>query len=701
VTAAAQGVVELAHGVNVTAQRLEQERFKRDAVKALTAAQGEYNAFREKALLTQDPDALEAMMAELPKITQRAAIAFPFGGEDYQIAVQEAGERTRASLVGHRMAVRRQDAHATAGLVADAFVAEVSQISVAQPELQAHAVAQMQAQIEALNGLSPAEQQARIADAGRAGALSFMAQQIDADPAGVNEMLASEDFAESRKSDALLSFLSEADVAKLRSVADKERIARSAESVSDLEIGVSRGERGYADVQAFFDNKLISGAKRTALFKEIDRQRAGEKIVEAYDNRVMEALAGMRGPLDPRKGGEDRKQVNRFYDANVAPSLAESGASMDQVAAAKADFAWRTGMVPDVVQGEIRGAFRAGNAEQAREAANLLGLLEIHEPALLHDFAERDIALGKHISQLTQYGVAPDRALEMARTAQTQSQAQRNELLSQYSTGGFTAENAERLVDLSGSDPWGPFGDTPLSNQMVGEFEDLTREMFMLTGDIDVARSAAWAVLSRSWAKTEVNGAVQWMKYAPERYYAPGVDPAWIREQLVEELGPFTTSDPKPEDLQLVPSRFTARTAGSGRPVYAVLLRDAEGRFAPVLDADNQAIDTYRPDYETSPAAQREREYLSGNLEEAQRARTGRPWLAGMGAQGALLREDVQPLIDAVQKTALAEGERSRARARLHLDLFKRATSPPSAREPRREKVSSFTLLPPDLRVEP
>jgi hypothetical protein len=88
--------------------------------------------------------------------------------------------------------------------------------------------------------------------------------------------------------------------------------------------------------------------------------------------------------------------------------------------------------------------------------------------------------------------------------------------------------------------------------------------------------------MKKVWSESTVNGKKQLMPYAPEKFYSIGGDSDYIREQVKADVAPLVPEKSR-DGVTLVSDSRTAREAASGRPTYALLYKDEEGRFLPVF----------------------------------------------------------------------------------------------------------------------
>lgn len=398
----------------------------------------------------------------------------------------------------------------------------------------------------------------------------------------------------------------------------KQAIAEgNAVIASDLEIAVNRGQAGYPQIEDAFRKHEISPAKRTQLTVHLDteRRKAAEKAAAEREalGRVQAALDG-RGFLDFRTD-KDRKAVDDYYSKVFAPAVKRSNMEGDAAAQAAVDFSARTGIIPTPVRQAMRGALRAGDPDARAQAADMLDRLKMANPQVVEDFSDGDIALGNVISTYVRAGVPAQRAVELAEKSLDVPAAEREARRTRYMDEKAPDKNRKRLAkDLTGFRFFEPTLPGGVPDALAGEFEVLTREEFVRSGDLEAAQATALDHLKKVWGVTRTGGKAQWMKYAPETVYAvPGESGEWIRKQLYSELKKNAAWGEEP-DLSLVADALTAREE---KPSY-VVLNKRNGVLEPVLGGDGRPL-RFRPDYASSEAGKRRQTTLETERAEAEK----------------------------------------------------------------------------------
>lgn len=600
--AASRAAEQSGEAISGLAQQLVTERVNRETSKSLAGMQDRLNTFRDQVYAENDPDKLDAMVGtELPKIQQETIEGFPYQTPEYKLAVQQAVNRTRSSLVGHQLAIRRQDANATANLLQQTFAKEVVQLPAEDANAHAQAVDAMRANVARLEALTPQEREVEVAHIGRVGALSFLDQQIAENPAGVVKLFSDPERAGFIEKDPLLQFLSPEDKTKVLDAAHTAYDASQQQTrelvASNLEIGVNEGRYGRKEIDAAFEKNVITGPVRTRLYLKLDE-------LAKQHQQTVDVMARYRSVLngddfyDPASK-VDQKQVDEVWTREVGPRINKAVEVQPPMAANPAgtrselvsQWIHRTGVVPTAVVNETRGKLFNGGPQEKSDAADLMDRIAAGDPSKLRHFGAQAIEVGTHISELEHMGVPAQEAVRRAEESAKQNPAEQEYRKQRY--GKSERDLNQRALDKRNDLHWWPRSEAVIPDAMRGEYEALVEDAQVRNGgDIGIWQESAWKALRTVWGETSVNGKREWMKYAPEIYYGNQAGTGWIRDQLVEEVNAQQAA--APEDIQIQVNANTARWAAYENPKYSVLVRDKDsGEFVALTG-------NWYPDFATS-----------------------------------------------------------------------------------------------------
>ena len=140
-----------------------------------------------------------------------------------------------------------------------------------------------------------------------------------------------------------------------------------------------------------------------------------------------------------------------------------------------------------------------------------------------------------------------------------------------------------------------------------------------MNGGLNAASSAELSdeKIKANWGKTIVGGKNRWMKYAPDVKYENGVDPKWMREQLVTDV---MSQGVIAEDLEAFSDSLileaSPESVSKPNPDYLIFQQTATGEVLP-LRSPNGTQQTWRPDYQTSPMYKRLLKKYNGDAKAA------------------------------------------------------------------------------------
>lgn len=375
-----------------------------------------------------------------------------------------------------------------------------------------------------------------------------------------------------------------------------------------LEIAVSRGEAGEAEIYDALEKRIVSPSAAASLVIKADKVKADGQTALVLKARVNDAVTGSGPPLSP--GNADDRQAVDLAFADFSSGI--NDLSPDEQASATVAWIARTGIAPSAVTDFLRSGAR-GNTEQVLEAADLLGRLQDQAPLVAQSLDGSDYTFLATVQNYVETGLPGPRAVAQAtadvKTAGAPEQTERRE---QWSADAGKLEKQARkwFAGKVGDSGFIFGGSTDLPDGMVGEFVERAERYYLDTGNLDAAQAMALKDAEATWGKSRVGGEERWMQYPPEAVYGNGTkaDAEWMTRQLhtdltIHRLGALGSGQPLPEDLDkfwLVPTPETSRSA---RPGYFVeYLRD-DGVIELLVDPKTGMPLLWRPDWSSSPSA--------------------------------------------------------------------------------------------------
>jgi len=394
---------------------------------------------------------------------------------------------------------------------------------------------------------------------------------------------------------------------------------------SDLEISVSRGTKSHSDIETSFEAGDINAEKRTRLTKLADSvQRQGQEQI----NMIQLLQSGMT--LDP-KNSDHRKAIDFGYELMVQ-NMADAGATPDEIRGQTLRYAGQYGRLPSPTISMVRGGLRSNDPEQMLNSARFVSESRSVNPRLLDDIAEQDLYAANYIMAQNSYGVdpadLPENFKQFISTPESVRDIRGTEYieiskdetaeswLSNETIEGFELFDKQHLTSAEREQFDGA---AELPALMVHEFDQVVRENYQRSGDINSSRLAGIDAVRRKWSVSRVgrDGAAVMMKDAPELHYGVPTmtqeqNGEWIREQLISEISTNAFVEEGFEDRIIVTVDPT-RTAPDGRPVYNYIVLATTGQlFRPAVER------VFIPDWQSSPEAKRRAEELEAEVAEAE-----------------------------------------------------------------------------------
>lgn len=424
---------------------------------------------------------------------------------------------------------------------------------------------------------------------------------------------------------------------KAQAVADKAAKQQADMNLSDLSIGIERGTAGYQDVESAYNGGKgwLSPSERAQAVIALDQRGVKDAKAQASLDFVAGAKTGAY-QIDP-KNADQMKAVDADYLGQAklwtTPSVDPAGGAEipaktpAQIRDLTLGYVTKLGVVPEALQGQIRGQLRNGGNEQMAASADMLEQFRQINPALLDDFSKPDIERATAITDQVNAGVpipqAVKNTLEQQQVAPTvtDSRTKAYDDLTKPPTGQTRLQATQGEIQGAANSTWQrfvPFKTNPaVPPEMAGDYDLLKRDAYLRTGDMGQAQKSALDSIGRTWGQSAINGTVTWMKTPPENFYSapakyaltPEQNTDWMKDQLVQD---FTkggvmvdaSAGAVKDRLSVVPSN---RVNAQGQPLYQVMFKDSMGNIGPAVSTDKngQTVPTlWAPDWETSTKKQ-------------------------------------------------------------------------------------------------
>lgn len=326
--------------------------------------------------------------------------------------------------------------------------------------------------------------------------------------------------------------------------------------------------------------------------------------------------------LDPRSS-DDRNAANLHWQA-LSKQMDASGFTATDRQDVTLSTITRTGVIPDAVAGDIRAKLRNGPTADRLEVARFIDRLNARAPWVAKDLDGEDFTLAHIINDNLKGGADSVAAVQRADDAMRQDPAELERRKQAY--GAKKTQDANRSWLTKQGRHWFS-ANAAVPDALAGDFEESVKDAFLATGNLDVARKVAWKDLSNVWAETSIGGK-RFERYAPEAIYANGRDPAWIEGQLFHDLAQAGTAAPVEKLSGKVRLQADPWSRHERQPSYIVLEQNELGQWLPIRGADGAPKlgpdgkpMRWRPDWNTSPAADEERRGMARTMDRARVSR--------------------------------------------------------------------------------
>lgn len=362
-----------------------------------------------------------------------------------------------------------------------------------------------------------------------------------------------------------------------------EQEAVNAQAQSNLEIGVSRGEFGYLEIEKAYESGVITPSKRTALTKSVDSQM---QLMGTKNNNIekVTALVESGMPLSYRDT-EQKGWVDDYYENMPDSVKSEPNAIASLVKSTK--------VIPSQVETAINAGIK-GSVTQTVAAADLISRMNEQSPEVIAQLPSDTKTMGITVSRLIAGGVEPAKAVELANNSIYNTTPEFRSVL-KAQLPETTVVRKKSAAFKSTIKKLSPSFFTPdrtaSTDRMEASFNFLADQYYLKTHDMDAATELAAADISQVWGPTWVGGKEVMTKYPIEKMYGNGEESEWIYNQLESEAHEAGATGKI--SLQSDPT-----TARSSNPSY-VVMEEKDGVMIPFYK--DGILQTFIPDYSLTP----------------------------------------------------------------------------------------------------
>lgn len=325
-------------------------------------------------------------------------------------------------------------------------------------------------------------------------------------------------------------------------------------------------------------------------------------------------------PADPAKGGQDRKDVNNYYDS-ASP---EWEGNVNELINNNVEFVKNTGLVPNQLISNMGASMRSGNTEQVTAMMEVMQRLQTESPGSVKDFDAESRAMSVQVSDAIRNGLEPELAVEAARKNTFGLTPTQKEEVRLASAGKKQSDKRISKLKEMVDDEFDPgiiFGggrlfpsEPDIPPGMQAEYMSNFNNFMSITGsNIEQSEKLAFESTKNRWGVSNTGGPRRFMRGAPESFYhVDGFDDSWIDDQFIseaEELGI--------EDAIIGTDEQVFR---SDSPSYPILAPNKDG-ILDIVEDENGKPRRFQPDIKLTQEYQDVVELPAKKLEKAKQTR--------------------------------------------------------------------------------
>ena len=397
---------------------------------------------------------------------------------------------------------------------------------------------------------------------------------------------------------------------------NKTRAEIGGRVASDLSIAVSRAETsdqisGLRErVESAYNSDLITPAQRASFQINLDTQEGKLGIEAGYLDLVDAGLGGI--PLDP-KDPEVKKAVDYGYLTMIRNT------QPDQIEQAEESFINALNIVPDSVISRLRASANSDNPAIIERAAEQYARYKQASPQIDQEFTDSEIALLENVALDRTLGIDPAESVQRHRDVMRVDDPTKKYRIKQYEAlqreEGTDADwlgnqdNFARVVK-----PFWPDSSVEIPDTWKARFSAEVQRQYIIDPNLDRARRRAYEKISSALGVSRVGATDQLMVLPPEIAYPRfGGDSQAITEQLRGDMeGASGVSDI--ERIVIGSDFYTPRekdpATGAPKPGYPIFELDENDTPIPIYDPTTGIQMRFYPNYEKSPAKQRQLEAI-------------------------------------------------------------------------------------------
>jgi hypothetical protein len=295
---------------------------------------------------------------------------------------------------------------------------------------------------------------------------------------------------------------------RLRRQADEKRAdiiaaeeKQHAKYVSDMEIGIVRGQVTDLNVEDAYNDGKLNEAERTRFTKMALQQQ--ESRIKGNQNIAMGAALADGTALAKPYNSDHRKAIDAYVDS-LDPRQEGYIETLQNTAV-------QTGYIPQQLQDIIEGGIINGDQQLREYALQTYSTLSEQSPHLVNTINENAKETLSAASFYYRTGVPASAAIKQAEeliNVKPEVKAQRKAEFTELRKKTDAAESLKKKMDedekIFNLDTFGWGADVSTTSRMTGEYARLTENYYTMTGDFALAESMAYDNMTRTWGMTTV-----------------------------------------------------------------------------------------------------------------------------------------------------------------------------------------------------
>lgn len=302
---------------------------------------------------------------------------------------------------------------------------------------------------------------------------------------------------------------------------------------------------------------------------KIVNKRDKERLQNVNDFELLDNARTGKAYLDP--ANKDHKKVlDKHYQQIDNNSINQGINEMnpDSIALAT-EFVNKYKVIPESLQGTLRGMMNAGNRQEKAFAYDSIN--EFKDVKAV-GFTDKEVENATTYESLVSSGYTPDMALNQIELFNSPDFEKRQSVYKE-SYKKIDMDAASHLAELY--DPMLWFNTPDVTAQASAVYQDIFKTEFLKSGNQEAAIKASDKIIKRRFGLSEITNSNKVMDYPPEQYAShPSLTPDENKKWMKDSFKTYLRSVDESDDLESYDLIATPNTADSvnsgGSPAYYV-----------------------------------------------------------------------------------------------------------------------------------